>query len=457
MLNRSLSAKLDTVCRRQRVRALLHGACGALLAALGAFTLLRVVAYAVSVPPWLIVAVTLLSALAAWIGLSGGGGQSRAEAAALIDRSLHLQERVLAAVEFSSTSHHSNPLVHKLQADAGRFADHIDPRQLVPYGLPRYAWVLPPLIALALLVHFWLPYGPSPHAPPAGFSVAELAPDEEQSIQQIAETLRTLGVERDLPEYVELGTLLQQLLERVRRGEISTDRFYAELARIEDRLNATPEPPTSLAHQDTEMTGAQGDPPDATDVGQTDSGSLRRPTPPGDGEGESGDRPWNETTEDRPGDDPGEDDAQTAPEGGSASTEGEADSESTDTTEDGAESGSQVPGPGPSSSNRSDEAEIEGTDAGSDAPDASEGASERLSETENERLQLQGVLDATQATVRALDSLGAPAGGESVDGFALSEAVEFSAGAEHSVERESVPPVLRHWVQLYFETIASDE
>lgn len=452
MLDRQLSARLDTVCRRQRVRALTDAGISAAVAALGVYALLEALSRAVGFVPqatWIGAAAAALAAFAA----AARRPYSRLDAAALADNALKLQDRIAAAVEFSGLVHRGSALVTRLQEDAARYAERIDPRQLVPYRLPRRAALIPLLLALALAVRTWVPPAGSPSD--RSDLTAPLTEAEERALRQTAEALAEAAALEDRPEYLQLASLLRQLLDRLTRGELSPEEFRQQLAAVEDLLNAYADRSAEAANRPPQQAGTPaGTQVAAGDAGRQSAEPPQRAADPAD-RGAGGD-PGLDAADDEAANTEGrstQEGGEPPRPGGSASAEGEPDAQAADALGDapGAEA-SAAPGTDAPQAAEADGSDVPGADAGFGGGDEASDPAARP-ETDGVRVGLTGAADLSEAGVRPLSTMTVPGGSQPSSAGGPDFAPAFSGGEEHSVVYESVPPALRPWVQRYFEAI----
>ncbi len=144
-----IETALRRAAQRRRWERAWHGLGRGLLAGAVLWMLALAAFKLFPVPGWLLPAAGVAGVTLALAGLVAGGWRkfSLAEAARWIDDRKHFEERLSTALEVSASSA-TGEWKNLLLTDAARHAQAVDPRQLLPFGLPLVMrWAL---LALAL-------------------------------------------------------------------------------------------------------------------------------------------------------------------------------------------------------------------------------------------------------------------------------------------------------------------
>lgn len=443
MLDTELQAKIDGVRRRQRRNRLLADATYALLVACIVFVATRLVTLRVLLPAALTWGLAAAAGFVCFRQLSRPV-DSRLTAAFYIDRALNLQERLTTAVEFAMRRRTDSPLLDLQRRDAARCSDIIDPKQLVPYRLPKAGSLIVPLVILAVVLT--LPRSAQPLRPQTALeeSVQTIADEQAALFRRLADQLDHLSAAEERPDLRQLSAGLRALAERWERGELTADELAAELSRLEDGLNAALDQPVRQEPRQTQETpaaqAAESAPEPTGEAGRGGSGE-------GGDEG-AGDVPPRGSAPDAS--DQG--DAEAMPPGGSDPGTGQTDTEAPfevpmhGGTHRGMEDPDTNPDtdqmePGTGHDPRADDGPL--TDSPPERPDLS-GRPEGL----------PGTVVSGEGVLQQLDTRARPGEGTRQDFTAAADAAELTEGQEHGVGRETIPPAYRHWVLKYFAALA---
>jgi hypothetical protein len=236
-----------------------------------------------------------------------------ADLARAADRKCALKERLSTALEVDGSLQSSpelDPVRAALLADAEHHAGAIDPRGLVRLTLPRAVWMVPALLAIAVLLQVVPPdaFGRAvPGAPAArdaadGVLIGQQAADMAANLRRIAEILDQDATQRSDPYLRTIARALDRLSTEVARttsdrrqlaGELDrllahTQQAYAESARPAGQTSPRRQPAELLRSALNELTGnRQSGPvaerdadPAAPDVAAAERNPAGRPAQP---------------------------------------------------------------------------------------------------------------------------------------------------------------------------------
>jgi hypothetical protein len=160
------------------------------------------------------------------------------------DRRCALKERLSTALEVAANLRANtalDPVRAALFADAERHAGALDPRGLVRLTLPRAAWSVPALIALALLLQIVPPdaFGravpgatAARDASDAGALSRQQAADTAANLRRIAEIVDQDATQRSDPYLRTIARTVERLSGEVARATIDRPRLASELTQI---------------------------------------------------------------------------------------------------------------------------------------------------------------------------------------------------------------------------------
>lgn len=454
MIDGTLQQRLDAICRRLRRAALLQAAVTGCVAAASAYLVLYVGRLFLPLPAYVLWWLSTLSGLVT-LFVRWDRGPSRLDAAFFVDSKLKLQERLTAAVEFSSIDLTQSVLVQRLQADAAQLAPTIEPRHLVPYRLPRKALLLPPLLLLIWGLHTTLPHDLM-HRGAALDPNVEAIQQQVEELQLLPELFLERAAEQGRADLIRHSELLRDLAERLARGELTIDQLHRELARLEEQMGAALDPFSS----GVTLPDDTGAPPRESLSASPDTPSAER-RPGGDETAEPDNAEDTIPSEASPEHDVG--DGHDGPEenrdAGRDGSDREQSGQGRPTDDFQWEGADELPPPG----------SLEAPDGGEeDAPndragtgDASEAMDDgdRLDrpETDGSLERLTGILQSEHSTLERREELTTPQGDFTPAFPSELGEVLIVAGPEVTVLHEEVPPHLRALVRRYFEGMANGD
>jgi hypothetical protein len=241
---------------RWRLGAMLHGAVWSMVLGLAVFCALGVMTLLVEGAParWLPMlfaqplidrlatsAITFACAFAVAVLAAFLQAPDLAALARAADRRFALKERLSTALEVAAARRSDaaqDPIHAALLADAEQSAGSIDTRALVSLRLPRAAWGVPALLAVALLLQTVPPdtFGlAAPDASAAGNDSTlsrQQAADTAANLRRIAEFLDQDAAQRSDPYLRTIARTLERLSAEVASEAINRPRLASELSQL---------------------------------------------------------------------------------------------------------------------------------------------------------------------------------------------------------------------------------
>lgn len=232
--NRQVREALQGVIRRRQMvtggryalAALLITACGLVAASIAALAINSSQSRTIS-------GLILLAVPVAGFAIGALRRYSLTDAAVDSDRHYGLQDRLLSAIEFERLGDLS-PL-HELQLDDARaFAAQVDPREVIPWSMPRYGVVGIALAMLAIGLTF-VPRSITPSRAEAPSESMQKSQESEQ-LSALADRLNALAEEEQDQELHELAEQFRETSERIREEAVGVEGILEELSRLQETI-----------------------------------------------------------------------------------------------------------------------------------------------------------------------------------------------------------------------------